>query len=187
MKKLVFLFLAFSLVACNGYQDVRYVPGPQGPKGDPGATGPQGPQGDVGNTGPQGNTGATGPQGPQGPQGDPGAVGPQGPQGNTGDTGAIGPQGPQGPAGDPGPTGPQGTPGTPGSTILPVQFCLHVANTYPNSFPEYGLCINNKIYAVYWSGSTAFLAYITPGRYETTSIGSNCDFTVVANSCTITN
>lgn len=43
--------------------------GPQGPKGDPGATGPQGPKGDTGPQGPKGETGATGPQGEQGPQG----------------------------------------------------------------------------------------------------------------------
>jgi len=46
--------------------------GPQGPKGDAGATGPQGPKGDAGATGPQGlkgTTGATGPQGPAGPAG----------------------------------------------------------------------------------------------------------------------
>ena len=39
------------------------VPGPQGPKGDPGATGPQGPKGEPGATGP------AGPQGPPGPTG----------------------------------------------------------------------------------------------------------------------
>lgn len=47
-------------------EDLR---GPQGPKGDTGATGPQGPKGNTGATGPQGpkgNTGATGPQGPSG-------------------------------------------------------------------------------------------------------------------------
>ena len=46
--------------------------GPQGPKGDAGATGPQGLKGDAGATGPQGlkgTTGATGPQGPAGPAG----------------------------------------------------------------------------------------------------------------------
>lgn len=49
--------------------------GPQGPKGDTGATGPQGPKGDTGATGPKGDIGPTGPQGPKGdvgPKGDPG-------------------------------------------------------------------------------------------------------------------
>ena len=64
--------------------------GPQGPKGDTGATGATGPQG------PKGDTGATGATGPQGPKGDTGATGPKG------DTGTTGPQGPQGPKGDKG-------------------------------------------------------------------------------------
>lgn len=43
--------------------DLGSVVGPQGPKGDTGATGPQGPKGDTGATGeqgPKGDTGATG-------------------------------------------------------------------------------------------------------------------------------
>jgi hypothetical protein len=40
--------------------------GPQGPKGDTGATGPKG---DTGATGPKGDTGATGPKGDTGPTG----------------------------------------------------------------------------------------------------------------------
>lgn len=97
--------------------------GPQGPKGDTGATGPQGPQGFTGATGPQGaqgDTGAAGPIGPQGPTGVTGAIGPQGsigltgPKGDTGTTGATGATGAQGPQGIPGavgsvgPIGPQG-------------------------------------------------------------------------------
>jgi hypothetical protein len=55
-----------------------------------GATGPQGPKGDTG------ATGATGPQGPKGDTGATGATGPQGPKGDTGATGATGPQGSSG-------------------------------------------------------------------------------------------
>ena len=61
--------------------------GPQGPKGDTGATGPQGPKGDTGETGPQGPKGDTGETGPQGPAGADGAKG---------DTGATGPAGADG-------------------------------------------------------------------------------------------
>ena len=43
--------------------------GPQGPKGDTGATGPQGPKGDTGETGPQGPKGDTGATGPAGADG----------------------------------------------------------------------------------------------------------------------
>lgn len=53
-------------------------PGPQGPKGDTGATGPKG---DTGAVGPKGDTGATG------AKGDTGATGPKG---DTGATGAAG-------------------------------------------------------------------------------------------------
>jgi len=55
--------------------------------------GPAGPQGV------KGDPGATGAQGPQGVKGDPGATGSQGPQGITGAQGPQGVQGPQGPAG----------------------------------------------------------------------------------------
>ena len=84
--------------------DVRgMTPGPQGPKGDPGATGPQGPQGNTGATGPQGNPGTAGATGPTGPAstvpGPTGPVGPTGPQGNTGATGPAGTNGATGPAG----------------------------------------------------------------------------------------
>ncbi|MBI4704237.1 MAG: collagen-like protein [Deltaproteobacteria bacterium] len=102
--------------------------GPQGPKGDPGATGPQGPKGDKGDTGaagvqgPKGDPGPTGPQGLTGPQGPQGLTGPQGPQGMTGPQGPVGPKGDpgatglQGPKGDQGAAGPQGQKGDPGAT-----------------------------------------------------------------------
>jgi hypothetical protein len=55
--------------------------GPQGPKGETGATGARGPQGIQG---PKGDTGPQGEQGIQGPKGDTGATGPQGETGPTG-------------------------------------------------------------------------------------------------------
>ncbi|WP_199732991.1 MULTISPECIES: collagen-like protein [Corallococcus] len=79
--------------------------GPQGPKGDTGATGPKGdtgatgPKGDIGATGPKGDTGATGPKGDIGATGPKGDIGATGPKGDIGATGAIGPVGPQGPQG----------------------------------------------------------------------------------------
>jgi hypothetical protein len=84
-----------STVAFSGnYDDLKNKPisvvGPQGPKGDTGATGPQGEQG------PAGADGAQGPQGEQGPAGADGAQGPQGEQGPAGADGAQGPQGPSG-------------------------------------------------------------------------------------------
>lgn len=72
------------------------IKGPQGEKGDTGATGPKG---DTGPTGPTGPRGETGPAGPQGIQGEAGPQGPQGVPGDTGPQGATGPQGETGPAG----------------------------------------------------------------------------------------
>ena len=86
------------------------TPGPQGPKGDTGATGPQGIAGPTGATGAQGPKGDTGATGTQGPKGDTGATGAQGIAGPTGETGA------QGPKGDTGAAGPQGIAGPTGAT-----------------------------------------------------------------------
>lgn len=154
-RHILLAILALALSACSSS------------KGD---TGSQGPQGTIGNTG------------PQGPTGDTGATGPTGPQGPTGNTGATGPTGPQGPAGNDGQDGQNGHDGT---SVIAVKFCPSVSDTYPSSFPEYGFCIDSKIYAVYWSGSTAFMSYLTPGNYVTTSTGANCNFTVTANSCVV--
>ena len=113
--------------------------GPQGVKGDTGATGPQGPKGDTGATGPQGPKGDTGATGPQGPQGEPGKDGRDG-QGitatvevgttTTGEAGTpaavvnVGNEThavlnftiPRGEKGDTGATGPQGPKGDTGAT-----------------------------------------------------------------------
>lgn len=86
------------------------IPGPQGPKGDPGKDftydmftveqlnalkGPKGDKGDTGLQGPKGDTGEQGKQGIQGPKGD---TGEQGIQGEKGEQGL---QGEQGLKGDP--------------------------------------------------------------------------------------
>ncbi len=67
--------------------------GPQGLKGDTGASGASGA------AGPQGLKGDSGAAGPQGLKGDSGAAGPQGLKGDTGASGASGAAGPQGPSG----------------------------------------------------------------------------------------
>ena len=74
------------------FSSTQILQGPQGPKGETGATGPQGPKGDTGETGPQGPKGDTGETGPQGPKGDTGETGTQGPKGDTGETGPQGPK-----------------------------------------------------------------------------------------------
>lgn len=103
--------------------DLGNVMGPQGPKGDTGATGPQGPRGETGAQGPQGEKGETGPRGPQGIQGE---TGPQGPKGATGETG------PQGEKGDTGPEGPQGPQGPTGKVDANTQVTFSQASTREN-------------------------------------------------------
>ena len=107
--------------AAGAYADTgTRAQGPQGERGETGATGPQGVQGETGPEGPQGPQGETGPQGEQGPKGDTGErgpqgeTGPQGPKGETGAKGAQGAVGPQGPKGETGATGPQGPAGAKG-------------------------------------------------------------------------
>jgi hypothetical protein len=67
--------------------------GPQGAKGEPGATGPAGPQGPKGEPGAPGQAGANGEQGPKGDPGIQGAKGDPGIQGAKGDPGIQGPKG----------------------------------------------------------------------------------------------
>lgn len=72
--------------------------------GGEGPRGPQGVKGETGATGPKGDQGAQGIQGPKGDKGDTGPQGLTGPKGDKGDTGAQGPKGDTGPKGDPGGT-----------------------------------------------------------------------------------
>jgi len=91
--------------------------------------------------------------------------------GATGPTGATGAQGPQGPAGQ------NGTDATP---ITFVQFCSGFTPTYPSSFPEYGICVNNVMYGVY-SANGGFLAELLPGEYSSDGINASCTFTIGQN------
>lgn len=78
------------------------IPGPRGPRGEPGSPGPSGSPGLPGSPGP---TGSPGSDGEDGSAGEPGAAGA---------SGAAGPAGPAGPQGEPGPAGPQGERGPAG-------------------------------------------------------------------------
>jgi Collagen triple helix repeat (20 copies) len=142
-----------SYIACNGVNGAIGATGPQGAQGSQGDVGPQGPQGDIG------------PQGPQGPQGDQGSVGQTGPQGPQGETGAA---------------GPQGTPGQNATPITVVQFCHGITPSYPNAFPEVGLCLGGNMYGVY-SANDGFMAYLPPGVYHSNGINATCNFTIYAN------
>ena len=69
-----------------------------------------------------------------------------------------------------------GTPGLNAATVSAVQFCPGVT-VYPSAFLEVGLCIDNKLYAVY-STNGGFLSYLPPGAYQSNAVGSSCNFTV---------
>lgn len=98
----------------------------------------------------------------RGPQGDPGVTGSQGSSGTNGSDGSQ---------------GPQGVPGAPAKATA-VQFCPRYAVVYPSTFPEFGLCIDDTLYAVYWDGKNSWLAEIPPGYYSSTSTTAPCNFTV---------
>lgn len=71
-----------------------------------------------------------------------------------------------------------------GSQITAVQFCAGQVEQYPTSFPEYGLCLNNTLYAVYWDGHNSWLAQVAPGNYLSTATGLQCNFTITTG-CTV--
>ena len=78
-----------------------------------------------------------------------------------------------------------GSNGAAGTLVSTVEFCPSLgATVYPSSFPEYGICIEGNIYAVYWNGSNAFMAEVVPGEYASTS-PQGCNFSVAAN-CSVT-
>lgn len=74
-----------------------------------------------------------------------------------------------------------GLDGAAGSIVTPVKFC----NSDHSAYPEYGLYVGGRLFAVYWgstpssSASQAFLAEILPGNYQSTG-GNNCAFTVTS-------
>lgn len=127
--------------------------------------------------------------GKDGVDGKDGAQGVKGDTGNTGITGATGAQGQKGDMGSKGDTGSQGIPGVqgiPGSSVTTVKFCDDYVPVYPSSFPEYGICIDNKLYGVYYSSSLGvFLAYLPPGTYRSTNNSQACIF-AVTSGCEIT-
>jgi hypothetical protein len=80
-----------------------------------------------------------------------------------------------------GPKGDTGAPGQDATPVKTVQFCPSQGATTYGHFPEYGLCIGNEIYAVFWDKNNAFLAKVVPGTYTSTSTGLQCTFTVAAD------
>lgn len=123
---------------------------------------------------------ATVPVPKNGAKGEKGDTGTPGLQGRTGDTGAQGPIGPQGVQGIPGVPGSIGPKGADGTIVTTINFCPGYTGSY-GVFPEYGICLNGVIYAVYWDGTNSWLAAIYPGSYKSTSTSAPCNFTVLAN------
>lgn len=125
--------------------------------------GPMGPQGSVGATGPTGATGAAG-VGCVATEIDPSPAAPNGGARITcGDTSAV---------------VLNGVNGAPGTVVEAIKLCPQ-APSYPTVFVEYALCVDNDLYAVYNpSSGRDFLSFIPPGAYNSTAVGSACNFTV---------
>jgi hypothetical protein len=104
-------------------------------------------------------------------------TGPAGPAGANGTNGLQGPTGSQGPIGIPGPTGPSGTPGT---VITIEQLCGSCVPSFPNTFPESVLCIDNQLYGVY-SLNGGFFSLLPPGSYSSDGINCSCTLTIGYN------
>jgi hypothetical protein len=75
--------------------------------------------------------------------------------------------------------GERGPTGADGTTITIVQLCPG-HTTYPSTFLEVAMCINNKLYGVY-SANGGFMTELPPGNYSSNAIGSACNLTVLAN------
>ena len=72
----------------------------------------------------------------------------------------------------------QGPSGVDIASVMPIQFChSSFVPSYPNSFPESGLCINEVLYGVY-SANGGFLAELPPGTYSSDGINASCTFTI---------
>jgi hypothetical protein len=82
--------------------------------------------------------------------------------------------------------GVNGINGASATSISMVEFCPTYVPQYPTVFPEYGICIQGSLYAVYSSQQMGtFLAYVPPGIYSSTSNSAACNFTVSSN-CVVT-
>jgi hypothetical protein len=72
----------------------------------------------------------------------------------------------------------------PQQVVTTVKFCPQTPS-YPNTFVEYGICLNNQVWGVY-SANGGFLALLPPGAYSSDGINSSCNFTILAN-CVVKN
>lgn len=81
--------------------------------------------------------------------------------------------------------GADGTNGAPGpSSFTLIKLCRETPS-YPSTFPEYAIRIDNEVYGVY-SANGGFLALLPPGQYSSAGINSSCTLTINADG-SITN
>jgi len=87
-----------------------------------------------------------------------------------------------GPSGAPGQSivGPPGPASSPMPQVTVVELCHTCVPSYPGTFAEYGLCIDNVLYGVY-SEQGGFLAELPPGNYSSNGINCSCNLTVGTN------
>lgn len=97
-----------------------------------------------------------------------------------GKTGKEGATGVSGSKGSTGATGPTGADGSPAVNVTPIQLCSNFTSSYPNTFPEYAICLSGTLYGVY-SANGGFLALLPPGTYTSDGIGASCTFKVDIN------
>lgn len=95
---------------------------------------------------------------------------------------ACGKDGINGLNGQNGATGTNGIDGVNPTSVVSVPLCSDTPS-YPSVFVEYGICIDNQLYAVY-SANGGFLTLLTPGAYTSNAIGSSCNFSV-ASDCQV--
>lgn len=119
-------------------------------------------------------------RGVAGPQGNPGVAGATGATGNSGTSCTVAEADDNSGAlitcGNTSAFIKNGTNGIDATPVTPVKFCSGATASY-GSFPEYGLLINGKVYAIY-ATSRYWLSVLSPGNYQTTTTGLNCSFRV---------
>jgi hypothetical protein len=69
-------------------------------------------------------------------------------------------------------------------SVYAISFCPGFTQTYPSTFAESGICIDNTLYGVY-SANGGFLSELPPGTYSSKGINATCTFTI-APGCKVT-
>lgn len=70
------------------------------------------------------------------------------------------------------------------TSVSMVPLCPGFTPSYPNSFPEFGICLDSILYGIY-SDHGGFLAELPPGTYSSNGINASCNL-VVGPNCQVT-